>query len=59
MKKGVNYMTIIKRILSDLVIFIAGLEVGAYGIWYLTMKVINEPSSRRASRNYVSYKDYH
>ena len=52
-------MTIIKRILSDLVIFIAGLEVGAYGIWYLTMKVINEPSSRRASRNNVSYKDYH
>ena len=52
-------MTIIKRILSDLVIFIAGLEIGAYGIWYLTMKVINEPSSRRASRNYTSYKDYH
>ena len=51
-------MTIIKRILSDLVIFIAGLEIGAYGIWYLTMKVINEHSSRRASRNYESYKDY-
>ena len=57
--KGVIYMTIIKRILSGLVIFIAGLEVAGFGIWYLTMKVINEPSSRRASRNYASYKDYH
>ena len=32
MKKGVIYMTIVKRILSGLVIFIAGLEVGGYGI---------------------------
>lgn len=52
-------MTIVKRILSGLVIFIAGLEVGGYGIWYLTMKAINESSPRRASRNRVSYKDYH
>lgn len=52
-------MTIVKRILSGLVIFIAGLEVGGFGIWYLTMKAINESSSRRTSRNYASYKDYH
>ena len=57
--KGVIYMTIVKRILSGLVIFIAGLEVGGFGIWYLTMKAINESSSRRTSRNYASYKDYH
>ena len=52
-------MTIVKRILSSLVIFIAGLEVGGFGIWYLTMKAINKSSSRRTSRNYESYKDYH
>lgn len=52
-------MTIVKRILSGLVIFIAGLEVGGFGIWCLTMKAINESSSRRTSRNYASYKDYH
>ena len=57
--KGVNYMTIVKRILSGLVIFTAGLEIGGFGMWYLAMKAINEPSSRRESRNYVSYKDYH
>ena len=51
-------MTIIKRILSGLVIFIAGLEVGGFGVWYLTMKAINEFNSRRASPNYTSYKNY-
>ena len=57
--KCVIYMTIVKRILSGLVIFIAGLEVGGFGIWYLTMKAINESSPRRTSRNYASYKDYY
>lgn len=45
-------MTIIKRILSGLVIFIAGLEVGGFGMWWLTTKLINESSSRRATRKY-------
>lgn len=45
-------MTIIKRILSGLVIFIAGLEVGAFGMWWLTTKLLNESGSRRATRNY-------
>ena len=52
-------MTMVKRILSGLVIFTAGLEIGGFGMWYLTMKVIGETSSRRESRNYESYKDYH
>lgn len=52
-------MTIVKRILSGLVIFIAGLEVGGFGIWYLTMEAIHESSPRRASRNHVSYENYH
>ena len=57
--KGVFYMTMVKRILSGLVIFTAGLEIGGFGMWCLTMKAIGEPSSRRGSRNYVSYKDYY
>ena len=57
--KGVFYMTMVKRILSGLVIFTAGLEIGGFGMWYLAMKAISEPSSRRESRNYGSYKDYH
>lgn len=51
-------MTIVRRISSGLVIFLAGLEVGGFGIWYLTMKAMEESSSRKASRNHVSYKDY-
>ena len=52
-------MTMVKLILSGLVIFTAGLEIGGLGMWCLTMKAISEPSSRRGSRNYVSYKDYY
>ena len=49
-------MTIVKRILSGLVVFIAGLEVGGIGMWYLTMKAIrDEPSPRRVSRRPTSY----
>ena len=52
-------MAIVKRILSSLVVFIFGLEVGGFGMWYLTMNVLKEPSPRRASRGHVSYADYH
>lgn len=50
-------MTIVKRILSGLVVFIAGLEVGGFGMWYLTMKAIrDEPSPRRpTSYSYAKY----
>ena len=51
-------MTIVKRILSGLVVFIAGLEVGGIGMWYLTIKAINEFSPRRASRRPTSYYSY-
>lgn len=52
-------MTIVKRILSGLVVFIAGLEVGGIGMWYLTMKAIQDkPSPRRASRRPTSYYSY-
>jgi hypothetical protein len=57
--KGVIYMKIVRRISSSLVIFLAGLEVGGFGIWYLTMKAKEDSSSRRASRSYPTYRDYH
>lgn len=52
-------MKIVRRISSGLVIFLAGLEVGGFGIWYLTMKALEDSSSRRASRSYPTYRDYH
>ena len=41
-------MKIFKGILSAMIMFIFGAEVGGFGVWYITMKVINEP--RRSSR---------
>lgn len=52
-------MKIVRRISSGLVIFLAGLEVGGFGIWYLTMKAMEDSSSKRESRNYPTYRDYH
>ena len=50
-------MTIVKRILSGLVVFIAGLEVGGIGMWYLTMKATRDESSSRRPTLY-SYAKY-
>lgn len=52
-------MTIIKRILSSLVVFIFGLEIGGFGMWYLNMKILNESNTRRTSRQHVSYVNRH
>lgn len=41
-------MKIFKSILSAMIMFIFGVEVGGFGVWYITMKAINEP--RRSSR---------
>lgn len=41
-------MKIFKGILSAMIMFIFGVEVGGFGVWYITMKAINEP--RRLSR---------
>ena len=47
-------MTVVKRILSGLVVFIGGI-----GMWYLTMKAIQDkPSPRKASRRPTSYYSY-
>ena len=47
-------MNILKRILSSLVMFVFGLEVGGFGMWYLTMKTLKDSEPRRTSRR-VSY----
>ena len=51
-------MKTVKGMLASLVVFILGLEIGGFGAWYLTMSVLNEPSSRRTSQQHVSYADW-
>lgn len=51
-------MKTVKGILASLVVFILGLEIGGFGMWYLTMSVLKEPRSRRTSRHRVSYADW-
>ena len=51
-------MKTVKSILASLVVFILGLEIGGFGMWYLFMSVLNEPSSKRTSRQRVSYADW-
>lgn len=52
-------MKTVKGMLASLVVFILGLEIGGFSMWYLTMSVLNEPSSRRrTSRQRVSYADW-
>ena len=36
-------MRTIKNILSGIIVFMFGLEVGGFGMWYMTMKAIHEP----------------
>ena len=43
-------MKIVKGILSSLVLFIFGLEVGGFTMWYLTMKSISDLYPRSTSR---------
>lgn len=52
-------MKTVKGMLASLVVFILGLEIGGFGMWYLFMSVLNEPRSRRrTSRQHVSYADW-
>lgn len=53
-------MTIVKRILSGLVMFIFGLEVGGFGMWYMTMRALKDPvpTSERKTSRFESYSDY-
>ena len=52
-------MKTVKSILASLVVFILGLEIGGFGMWYLTMSVLHDTNSRRrTSRQHVSYADW-
>lgn len=53
-------MNAIKRILTSLMVFLLGLEVGAFGMWCLITNAVNDSSQRRrkTSSSRVSYADY-
>lgn len=47
-------MKIFKGILSAMIMFIFGAEVGGFSVWYITTKAINEPrKSRRYTDDYL------
>lgn len=50
-------MKIIKNCISLLLAFIAGLEIGAFGIWLIFLSAMKEPSTKatRTSYRYVSH----
>lgn len=50
-------MRIFKGILSAMIMFIFGLEVGGFGMWYMTMKAIQEPMRSRRYTDYYSKDD--
>ena len=50
-------MRIFKGILSAMIMFIFGVEVGSFGTWYMTMKAINEPMRSRRYADYYSKDD--
>ena len=50
-------MKVLGHILSNLVMFILGLELGGFDMWYLTMKTLNETSYRKTEKKYRSYYD--
>lgn len=46
---------IMKHILVGIVMFIAGLEIGAFGMWGFTLMALKSPSSSERRTNHVSY----
>lgn len=46
---------IMKHILAGIVMFIAGLETGAFGMWGFTLMALKSPSSSERRTNHVSY----
>ena len=52
-------MKYVRKVISTVVTFLLGLEVGGFGMWYLTMKAINESQTERTTRtSYRSYGSY-
>lgn len=46
---------IMKHILAGIVMFIAGLEVGVFGMLVFTLIALKSPSSSKIRTNHVSY----
>lgn len=46
---------IMKHILAGIVMFIAGLEVGVFGMFGFTLIALKSPSSSERRTNHVSY----
>ena len=52
-------MKYIRKAITIVVTLLLGLEVGGFGMWYLTMKAINESHAERTTRtSYRSYGSY-
>lgn len=47
---------IMKHILAGIVMFIAGLEIGAFGTFWFTLIALKSPSSSERRTNHVSYR---
>lgn len=39
-------MDILKRTISSMIIFVAGLEIGGFGMWIITMSALKQPRYR-------------
>ena len=46
-------MKTVKGMLASLVVFILGLEIGGFGMWYLCMSILNESRSRKEHHDSV------
>ena len=43
-------MKYLRKFVTIVVTFLLGLELGGFGMWYLTLKAINESHAERATR---------
>lgn len=50
-------MRIVKGFLSGLVLFILGLEIGGFGMWYITISALKSANSEPTYRQRKSYTD--
>lgn len=51
-------MKIVKGFLSGLVLFILGLEIGGFGMWYISINALKRPNSEPMHRQRKSYTNY-
>ena len=51
-------MKLIKSIISAIIVFVFGLEVGGFGMWYFTMRALKEPYEPRYGSR-TRYRTYY